>query len=95
MRGIQGQAVTEYILLLAVIVSMALLVGKWLRDGSGIQQKIFGMLSQSVVRSYQSGNPKAHSPFEEGGAIYHPRAAGDGNFRIFMNPRATSGGVAP
>ena len=94
MGKIRGQAVTEYVLLLAVIVSVALVVGRWLR-GAGIQEKLLGMMNQTVVHAYQSGHPKAIGPFNEGGPVHHPRAIGDGNFRIFMNPRAVGGGNPP
>jgi hypothetical protein len=80
-----GQAITEYILLVAVVTGFYLMIFRFLNSTS------FGtVISNAVTTPYMSvytyGYPAAKG-FDDGGPLNHPRAVGGtGNFRIFINP---------
>jgi hypothetical protein len=81
----EGQATTEYILLISVIVGSYLLVAAGLQK-LGLQQKISAVLTGGFSAAYQFGHTKAKG-FNNGGPVYHPRIeSGDNNFRLFFNP---------
>lgn len=85
-----GQAVTEYILLLAVIVGFFGLALRLIRQQE-IGRKFLKPVNESFVYAYRYGHPKARGPDDPGGPRKHPRyvtADGDGreNLRIFINP---------
>lgn len=82
MVGAQGQAVTEYILLLAVVVGFFALIVRWVNT-SGLALKLASVATGSFKASYRYGHPKAKG-FDDGGPENHPRAGT--NFRIFLNP---------
>jgi len=81
----QGQAVLEYILLIAIIVGfyMAVTVGM---SKIGLAKKLMLPITGAFAATYQYGHPKAKG-YDNGGPTYHPRAeGGENNFRIFFNP---------
>jgi Flp pilus assembly pilin Flp len=81
----EGQAVTEYILLMAGIVSIYLIVtAAFVRIG--IAKKFMAFVTQGYAATYQYGHPKAKG-YKNGGPEFHPRAnGGQNNFRLFFNP---------
>ncbi len=86
-----GQAILEYILLLAILTGLAGSVIRAFKDfGIGTRLREGPMRSFKTV--YQFGHPKALSPDDPGGPAFHPRFGGDGNFRIFINPGNDQGG---
>jgi hypothetical protein len=81
-----GQAVTEYILMMAMIVSIYLLFTAGLVR-IGLAKKLMQPMTDTFTATYQFGHPKAKG-YDNGGPEYHPRAlGGQNNFRIFFNPR--------
>lgn len=84
-KGQEGQATTEYILLLAVIVSFFMVAANWISK-SGLSQKLTALVTGPFAAAYRYGHTKAKG-FDDGGPKYHPRAyGGENNFRIFLNP---------
>ena len=79
----QGQAITEYILLLSVVILAFTLLSSSL-NRIGFAGKIVAMLAGPFAASYQYGHPKALGP-GKGGPVMHPRVISDGNFRIFFS----------
>ena len=80
-----GQGVTEYILLLGVVVSVFMLLAKGMSSAQ-VTQKLLTPINQGFAHAYQYGHPKARGP-AEGGPSFHPRyTKGENNFRIFINP---------
>ena len=90
-----GQAVTEYLLILAAIVSFYIIIAKGLKD-----PRVSAALRKPFVNdfrlAYKNGHPHALS-FEDTddkgktGPFMHPRAGrelDDSNFRVFFNPEA-------
>jgi hypothetical protein len=81
LRSEQGQAITEYILLISILSVLFGLVlaavGKM-----DIVGKLMKPLSGDYSHAYQYGHPKALG-FDDGGPTKHPRANGGDNFRIF------------
>ena len=86
----RGQAVTEYILLLAAVVSFFLVIGSGLRR-LNVAKALTRPLTEDFRYAYQYGHPKARGYEDEGGPKMHPRAVGGdpSNFRIFINPGVT------
>jgi uncharacterized protein (UPF0333 family) len=81
----EGQAVTEYILLMAVILMIYLMVTTTMAK-IGLAKKLTTPLTTSFAAIYQYGHPLAKG-YQNGGPMYHPRVeGGDNNFRIFFNP---------
>jgi hypothetical protein len=81
-----GQAITEYLLMLAIIGILFMTVVRGLGDRR-LMESITRPITQEFARVYQYGHPKAKG-FEDGGPEYHPRARGGRNsFRIFINSR--------
>ncbi len=79
-----GQATTEYILLLSVVVSFYMIVISGM-NRFNLGQKLTKFMTQSFTATYTYGHPQAKG-FDNGGPIYHPRAVGCENcFRIFLN----------
>ena len=80
-----GQAVIEYVLLIAVVVTAFVLVMQWVTD-IGLAQKLTKPITGTFAATYRYGHPKAKG-FEDGAPENHPRAVGgENNFRIFINP---------
>ena len=81
----QGQATTEYILLLAFVVIGYMMFAKAL-DDIGAGQLLMRPITGPFAAAYQYGNPKAKG-FDNGGPEGHPRVTeGKDNFRLFLNP---------
>jgi hypothetical protein len=84
-RGQRGQAITEYILLLTVILIIFLGVLRVLKE-----QDIFASVAEPVngdfASAYKYGHPKAKG-YDEGKPINHPRIEDAENFRLYLNPR--------
>src|SRR4051794_33120519 len=83
--GEQGQAVTEYILLIAIIVSFYMMVTAGLSK-MDLANKLMLSITGPFAAAYRYGHPKAKG-YDNGGPSYHPRAeGGENNFRLFFNP---------
>jgi hypothetical protein len=82
----RGQAVTEYILLLAMIALLYIGVIKGLN-----RTNILGKMSESLLKkpfsaAYRYGQKTAKGK-NDGGPYLHPRyIEGEKSFRIFLNP---------
>lgn len=88
MKNQSGQATTEYILLLSVVVGFYILVAGTIKR-FGIAEKIMRPVIGPFAAAYQYGHPLAKG-YEDGGPKNHPRIyGGEGNFRIFLNPDTT------
>lgn len=87
MKNEEGQGLTEYILLLAIVASGYLLLVKGM-SRIGLAQKLMTPLTQDFASAYRYGHPKAKGFDDPGGPEKHPRIEGgkDG-FRIFINPK--------
>ncbi|MEN9723799.1 MAG: hypothetical protein RJB38_1785 [Pseudomonadota bacterium] len=83
-RDDRGQAITEYVLLLLIILSLAGLV-KALLVKFRIADKLLAPVNQRFVYVYRYGHEEARG-FEDGGPRKHPRADGENSFRLFLNP---------
>ncbi len=81
-----GQAMTEYLLLLLVILSMAALVREAFRRYQ-LADQLLTPFNRRFAYVYRYGHVDARGP-DDGGFKKHPRALGDGeeNFRLFLNP---------
>jgi Flp pilus assembly pilin Flp len=88
LREEKGQAVVEYIVMVAVVVGIYLSVLTVLKN-----RKLGNMLTKLVLgpyaAAYQFGHTQAKG-FDDGGPKFHPRAdGGENNFRLFLNPDST------
>lgn len=83
-RNESGQAVTEYVLILSVLVMfyMGLMT---VIDRMNLAEKLAGPIVGSYARVYKYGHPKAKG-FDEGTPEFHPRAVIGGKVRLFINP---------
>lgn len=80
-----GQALTEYILLLSIVISLYTLIIGTLAD-SNLFETLKGPLTKDYAYTYRYGHPKARGQ-EDGGPKYIPQHHDDQqNFRIFINP---------
>lgn len=80
----KGQATTEYILMMAVVVAVFLAI-KPIIESFELNRKLMAPLQTDYARAYQYGHPTASGP-DEGAPNRHPRFNGGNNFRIFINP---------
>jgi hypothetical protein len=84
-----GQAITEYVLLLAMVVGLYSLLLKGLTQ-SGMLDRLKTPLEKDFKYTYQYGHPKARGQGDDGGPKYIPQLLTDGktdpDFRIFINP---------
>jgi hypothetical protein len=85
-RDESGQAVTEYILLLATVVSLFVLVSRAL-TAMNLSAKLTNPIKTQFAAAYRYGHPKAKG-YAEGTPDMHPRVTTpEGvNFRLFINP---------
>ena len=81
----QGQAITEYILLLAIIIMAYAMFARML-SSSGLANRLSHSMTGPFASAYKYGLPTAKG-WDEGGPVLHPRAVGGNNFRIFFNPK--------
>ena len=80
-----GQAVTEYVLLVFAITTFYMIVLKGL-GSFRLDEKLMTPVTGDFARAYRYGHTKAKG-YEDGGPENHPRAVGGrGNFRIFISP---------
>ncbi len=84
-----GQAVTEYVLLLAIVVFIFSSAMRLLSSGNAVVniQKAF---TEQFARTYRYGHPEARG-LDDGGPLnlplYQPADGSEShNFRIFINP---------
>lgn len=86
----EGQAITEYMILLSTVIAAFLLllgfINKW-----GLAGKLSSPLQQSFARAYQYGAVDAYG-YDDGTPKRHPRVNANGNFRIFINPSGQDSG---
>lgn len=81
--GESGQAILEYILLLAMIVGLSSLVFRGLRQ-MNLAGIMMGPMRGSFAKAYQSGDPRARGIDNPNGAYRHPRdTRGEESFRMF------------
>lgn len=79
-----GQAITEYILLLAILVSIYTLLMNGLLN-SGAVDALKKPLEKDFKYTYQYGHPEARGQ-NDGGPKSIPQHHDAANFRIFINP---------
>jgi hypothetical protein len=80
-----GQAVVEYILLLAIVISLYTVLLNKLSDTNAIAQ-MKKPFTQEFAYTYRYGNAKARGQ-DDGGPIAIPQHHDlEKNFRIFINP---------
>lgn len=81
-----GQAITEYILLLSLVVIAFLMVSR-IFSTSGLAQKLTAPILQSYVSVYKYGATNVKG-YDEGDPVNHPRVAeGATNFRLFLTTK--------
>jgi len=80
-----GQATTEYILLLFIVVSAYMAIAAFLNQ-YGLAQKMSTPITQSFAKAYQYGRPDALGFDDPGGPKNHPRIPENGVVRLFINP---------
>jgi hypothetical protein len=80
-----GQAITEYVMLLVIVLILAGIIREGLKRYK-IADQIAAPINKQFAYVYQYGDAQARG-FEDGGPRKHPRAtSGDGSFRLFLNP---------
>lgn len=79
-----GQAITEYILLLGILVSLYTMILRMLSDTKMVD-RIKSRLEKDFQYTYRYGHPEARGP-DDGGAKNIPQHRTDDDFRIFINP---------
>jgi hypothetical protein len=80
-----GQAITEYVVMIAVVLSFYLIIARFLTS-SGLATKLASPIQQDFARTYQYGKPDVLGFSDPGGPKDHPRIQSTGNFRLFINP---------
>jgi hypothetical protein len=85
-----GQAITEYVLILFIIVLAYFMISKGLAK-FGIGRMLMRPINDSYAHAYRYGHPQAKG-LDDGGPYRHPRAKGSKSFRIFINPSTNNGG---
>ena len=80
-----GQTTVEYILLIAIVVSLFAIVARVFKDRH-IAENLASPLDKKFKYAYQYGSPDARGP-DDGGAQNHPRVVGGNNFRIFLGTK--------
>jgi len=80
----RGQATTEYILLLAVVLSFYLLIARGIGQ-IGVAQKLMSPITVEFASAYQYGKiPNRRDP-AKGDQL---RPLNENGFRVFLNPRS-------
>lgn len=85
LRNESGQAVTEYVLILSIIVMFYMAMMSMI-DRLHLGERLAGPIVGSYANTYKYGNPTAKG-FDEGTPENHPRAVIGGKVRLFINPR--------
>ena len=83
-KSTSGQAITEYILLLAILVSLYTAFINGLMN-SGALAALKKPLEKDFKYTYQFGHPEARGQ-NDGGPTKIPQHSDPANFRIFINP---------
>jgi Flp pilus assembly pilin Flp len=79
-----GQALTEYVLLVSLIILGYLVVIRGLQ-ATGVADRLLDPIRNRFAATYRFGNPQAKAP--EDGGFKHPRFSSDGrSIRLFINP---------
>lgn len=82
----EGQAFTEYLLLIAIITGLYIGASKGLAQ-YGLDAKLAKAVQGPFAAAYRYGHTLAKG-YDDGGPSHHPRAdGGDNDFRIFLNPQ--------
>ena len=81
----RGQAITEYMMLLVIVLAVVLAVMRILK-GSNLASTIMTPIQKDFARAYKYGHPQA-SGFDEGAPKKHVRIEESQNFRLYINPR--------
>lgn len=84
-RSEAGQALTEYVLLLAVVVSAYFTLFSWFQK-LGLGDKFARPLTDAYAKTYEYGHPKGKG-YDQGTPENHPFST-HGKTRFFINPRA-------
>jgi hypothetical protein len=80
-----GQAITEYVMLLVIVLILAGIIREGLRRYR-VADQIAAPINKRFAYAYRYGDVNARG-FDDGGPRKHPRAtSGDGSFRLFLNP---------
>jgi hypothetical protein len=79
-----GQAITEYVLLLLIVLILAGVIREGMRRYQ-LADKIAAPINKRFAYAYRYGDVNARG-FDDGGPKKHPRAKGEGSFRLFLNP---------
>lgn len=86
LKNSSGQATTEYILLLSIVVAaFVAVVGAIQR--LGLREQMMKPVTETYATTYQYGDPDVVGFDQDGGPEQHPRHEFGNNFRIFINPR--------
>ena len=80
-----GQAMTEYILLLGILVSLFTIIINGLL-GTGALARLKAPLEKDFKYTYQYGHPEARGQNDGGPKFLPQQHDSGGNFRIFINP---------
>lgn len=84
----KGQATTEYILMLAMIVIVYVAAAKMIRSQKW-GDKMMKMVTKEFIATYKYGHPKAKDKEPPEASVlpeHHPRAVANDTIRIFINP---------
>lgn len=79
-----GQAIVEYILIMAVVVGIFVVVSQGI-GRMNLANSLMAPLNKEFANTYKYGHPLAQG-WDEGTPYYHPRITDKDNFRIFINP---------
>lgn len=81
-----GQAVIEYIVILAIVVGFYLMLTTTIAS-LNLERRFHSFLIAPFANTYKYGHPEAQG-FDEGTPKMHPRIEeGPENFRIFIMPK--------
>jgi hypothetical protein len=81
-RSQSGQAIVEYVLLLVLVVGFTRIIFRYLPD---VIRTLETSFTERYTASYQYGDMTVRGG--ENGYERHPRAPGQGNFRMFRRLR--------
>lgn len=80
-----GQATTEYVLLLLIVVGAYAMIFNWFNE-YGLADRLASPLTTTYARVFKYGHPEAKG-FDEGTPENHPRILINNKTRMFINPR--------
>ncbi|MEO5969470.1 MAG: hypothetical protein ABIQ95_06050 [Bdellovibrionia bacterium] len=79
-----GQATTEYVLLMAVVLSFYLMIAKGI-GRIGVAQKLMSPITVQFASAYQYGKIPSRADSASGDLL---RPLSNSKFRVFLNPKA-------